>query len=365
MEDIVMLDAIERYIRGEMLPEERVFFEQLRKTNAVVDQMVVEHTVLLNQLNKFGERKEFTHTLQDVHTLLFESGEIKEPAPAKILVLWKKYKRVIAVAACIAGITALSISGLIAYFTPKPNVSEIAQLRQELSKVKNIARQTEAAIDKFKNSPSIRPVAPGKFGGTGFLIDSRGFLATSAHVVSKADSVYVVNNKGEYFKASTIYLNDTTDIAVLKIQDDRFQGSRSLPYGIRKSSADLGEEIFTLGFPRNEIVYGKGYLSAYTGYNGDTMSYQIAISANPGNSGGPIFNQNGEVIGVLSGKQITVEGVVFSSKSKNIFRAVEEIKKDSTPNNAIKLSNSSLVKGLDRVEQLKKIEDCIFLVKSY
>ena len=208
-------------------------------------------------------------------------------------------------------------------------------------------------------------MAPGKFGGTGFLIDSRGFLATSAHVVSKADSVYVVNNKGEYFKASTIYLNDTTDIAVLKIQDDRFQGSRSLPYGIRKSSADLGEEIFTLGFPRNEIVYGKGYLSAYTGYNGDTMSYQIAISANPGNSGGPIFNQNGEVIGVLSGKQITVEGVVFSSKSKNIFRAVEEIKKDSTPNNAIKLSNSSLVKGLDRVEQLKKIEDCIFLVKSY
>ncbi|WP_163202633.1 trypsin-like peptidase domain-containing protein, partial [Citrobacter koseri] len=72
------------------------------------------------------------------------------------------------------------------------------------------------------------------------------------------------------------------------------------PYIIRKSNADLGEEIFTLGYPRNEVVYGMGYLSAKSGYNGDTLSYQIQMSVNPGNSGAPVFNKVGDIIGVLS-----------------------------------------------------------------
>ncbi len=363
MQEINMLDAIERYIRGEMLPEERVFFEHLRKSNPQVDQMVVEHTIFLNQMNKFGERKNFKSQLQNIHNQLFAKGEIKEPTQAMVVTLWKKYKRVIAVAACIAGITALGISGLIAYFSPKTNDSEIARLKQKLNRVELSQKAQEAALNNIKTA-SMRPIAPGKFGGTGFLIDSRGYIATSAHVVSKADSVYVVNNKGEYFKTSMVYSNDTTDVAIIKIIDSNFI-YRSVPYSIKKSSTDLGEEIFTLGFPRSEIVYGKGYLSAHTGYNGDTTSNQIAISANPGNSGGPIFNSSGEVIGILSGKQITAEGVVFSSKSINIYKALDEIRKDTSLNASIKLPSSSSVKDLNRVDQVRKIEDFIFVVKSY
>jgi serine protease Do len=364
MQEINMLEAIERYIRGEMLPEERVFFEQLRKTNSQVDQMVVEHTIFLNQMNKFGERKNFKSGLQAIHNQLFERGMIKEPSEAQIVRIWKKYKRVVAVAACIAGITALGISGLIAYFSPKANVSEIQQLNQKLNRVERSQIATEVALNNFKSSSTVKPMAPGKFGGTGFLIDGNGYIATSAHVVIKADSVYVENSKGEYFKTSTIYLNDTTDVAILKIDDTRFS-YKNLPYSIKKSSVDLGEEIFTLGFPRSEIVYGKGYLSAHTGYNGDTTSYQIAISANPGNSGGPIFNPSGEVIGILSGRQTTAEGVVFSSKSVNIYKALEDIRKDTALKASIKLPVSSSVKELDRVDQVRKIEDCIFIVKSY
>jgi len=363
MQEINMLDSIERYIRGEMLPEERVFFEHLRKSNPGVDQMVVEHTIFLNQMNKFGERKNFKSQLHHIHDQLFEKGLIKEPSEAKVITLWRKYKRVVAVAACIAGITALGISGLIAYFSPKANVSEIAQLRVKINQVVASQKAQQDALNNIKSVP-VRPIAPGKFGGTGFLIDANGYIATSAHVISKADSVYVVNTKGEYFKTYTVYNNDTTDVAILKIQDLHFD-AKSLPYSIKKSSADLGEEIFTLGFPRNEIVYGKGYLSAHTGYNGDTSSYQIAISANPGNSGGPIFNPAGEVIGILSGKQTTAEGVVFSSKSINLYKALDFIRKDTSVTAYIKLPTNSSVKDLNRVDQVKRIEDCIFIVKSY
>ena len=109
----------------------------------------------------------------------------------------------------------------------------------------------------------------------------------------------------------------------------------------------MGEQIFTLGYPRNDIVYGEGYLCARTGYNSDSLTYQVQISANPGNSGGPVFNNNGEVIGILSTRQAQVEGVAFAVKSKNIFRMVDELQNSDTSMEKIKLPVHSSLKGLE------------------
>jgi serine protease Do len=111
-----MLDSIERYIKGEMLPDERVYFEQLRKTNAEVDQMVVEQTLFFQQMNRFGEWKKFKSALQDIHVELAEQGQInshKLKGTAKVVYLWNRYKRVAAIAASIAGVTAITLSTLL------------------------------------------------------------------------------------------------------------------------------------------------------------------------------------------------------------------------------------------------------------
>jgi serine protease Do len=120
-----------------------------------------------------------------------------------------------------------------------------------------------------------------------------------------------------------------------------------------------------LGFPRDEIVYNEGYLSAKTGYNGDTVTCQIAVSANPGNSGGPVINRNGEVVGMLSTSQQNAEGVVFAIKSKNIYEAIDELKNEDTAFLRIKTPATSNLKGVDRVQQIKQIQDCVFMVKSF
>jgi serine protease Do len=372
MQEIAMLDAIERYIRGEMLPEERVFFEQLRKSNQDVDQMVVEHTIFLNQMNKFGERKDFKSALNDIHNNLFEAGAIKEPTPGKVASLWKRYKRVIAVAASIAGITALAISGLISYVSPKVSNEQLIYLSRQIIKQDKTIQDLSKKINTSKVNtnttvtevPRIPVDAHIKAGGTGFLIDGKGYLVTNAHVVNHAAGVVVQNNKGEEFKARIIRTDAASDLALLKIEDDDFKPYSSLPYGISKSNADLGEQIFTLGYPRDEIVYGEGYMSAKTGFEGDTLACQIAVAANPGNSGGPVLNKNGEVIGVLSTRQIQAQGVVFAIKSKNIFKTIDDLKSDTTYS-GLKISTVSSLKGMDRVQQIRKIEDCVFIVKSY
>src|SRR5882724_13692662 len=112
MEDVQLLDAVERYIRGEMDPGETVHFEQLRKMNADVDQLVVEHSIFLHQLNEFGDRRQLRASLQETYNHLTETGVIKPEAPKVRVVDMRKYRRVWAIAASIAGIIALTISGL-------------------------------------------------------------------------------------------------------------------------------------------------------------------------------------------------------------------------------------------------------------
>jgi S1-C subfamily serine protease len=162
---------------------------------------------------------------------------------------------------------------------------------------------------------------------------------------------------------SVAFIDKDRDIAILKIVDSAFKASTSLPYSIRRKSAAIAEPIFTLGYPRNDIVYGEGYVAARTGFNGDTLTCQIAIAANPGNSGGPILNRNGEVVGVLSARQTSAEGVVFATQSKYIFNVLAQLQKSDVNYQSIKVSTSSALKGMDRMEQVEKIRDYIYMVK--
>src|SRR5687767_6811003 len=106
MDDIRLLEAVEKYIAGKMSPDERVYFEQLRKTNPEIDQLVVEHTFFMQQLNRFDETRKFKATLSDIHTDLSEKGLIRSPklqGKAKVAYLFNRYKRTAAIAASIAG----------------------------------------------------------------------------------------------------------------------------------------------------------------------------------------------------------------------------------------------------------------------
>lgn len=365
MDDIRLLEMIERYLHGEMTEEEKILFKELRRTNPEVDQMVVEQHFFVNQLDRYNEDKQLRASLKEVHETLRAEGKIKPyNGKSKVVQLWNRSKRTIAVAASIAGITALVISAVVNSLTPKTDKAQIENLGRKIDKLEETQNHTRRELSDVKNKIEI-PGEPAKFGGTGFLIDTRGYLVTNAHVISKADRVSVQSQSGVELTARKIFSDDVLDIAILKIEDNLFKPLSTLPYSIsKKSTGDLAEPIFTLGYPKDEIVYGEGYLSAKTGFKGDSLTCQISVSANPGNSGGPVINKDGEIIGILSTRQTTAEGVVFAIKAKNIFKALDDLKKDSG-NLHIKLPVTSSVKNIDRPQQVKKIQDCVFMVKGY
>jgi S1-C subfamily serine protease len=368
MDDILLLEAIERYLDGNMSTEEKNYFEDLRKKTPEIDQMVVEHSMFLHQMDAFAGNRNFKHQLHQIHTKLASQGDLHEggelSTKGRVIQMWNKYKKITAIAASTGGVIALVISGLVAYFSPAVNPSQLQQLKWEINQVKRTQQSQDKKIDQVAKSKAPENAII-KSGGSSFLIDESGFLVTNAHVVKNASTVLVVNNQGQEFKATVSLMDEQRDLAILKINDADFKFSGRIPYSFKKTNVDLGDQIFTLGYPRNEIVYNEGYLSAKTGFEGDTISCQIAVTANPGNSGGPVVNKNGEVIGILSTKQARAEGVVFAVKSKFIVQLFEDLKKSEKDFASLKLPSRSAIRGLERTQQIKKVEDCVFMVKVY
>lgn len=370
MEDTLLMDAVERFVNGEMTPQEQIYFEDLRKNNPELDQAVVEQLFFLNELNNFGATKNFKHSLHEVQNKLAGEGFVfRAPitGKAKLVQLWDKYKKTVAVAASIAGVVSLFIASLVSAVTKKdPTNTTLLVNKVDAVAEKNV--QIERKLNKLEAdaiAEEKKPMIVSKFTGTGFLVDvNNNYIITNAHVAMEAKNQLIVENKkGEQFAADAVYVDKQRDIAILRIKDKSFKKLAPIPYQIRKSNAQLGEQIYMLGFPKQEIVYDEGYVSARNGQNMDTVYCQLSTTANAGSSGSPVITKNGDLIAVLTSKESKTQGVVYAIKSVNILRAIEEAKKIDA-NASIKVTSVAGLKGLKREDQIEKLEDYVFMIKG-
>lgn len=139
--------------------------------------------------------------------------------------------------------------------------------------------------------------------GTGFLISANGFVVTNYHVVKDSNNIRIRDYTGKIHLANLTLKDVANDLAVLKIEGKNFS---SLPI---KSSTNTkkGMSVFTIGFPNvsvqgNEAKVTEGIISSMSGLQGEPNSYQISVPIQPGNSGGPLIDDSGSVVGVTTAK---------------------------------------------------------------
>jgi serine protease Do len=134
-----------------------------------------------------------------------------------------------------------------------------------------------------------------------------------------------------------------------------------LPYSFMPGKAALGASVYTLGFPQDEIVYNEGYISSRNGYQGDSNQYRLEVPAGPGQSGAPVVDEDGNVIGIIRSKDESAEGTTYAVTSKTLLHLLRDVPKDKRPH----LPVGNHLAGMSRQQQIEKLQDYTCMVQVY
>ncbi len=361
-------EQIESYLNGQMSAPDKKAFEYMLLQDTHLAAEVQHHHTLKTGFAVYGNRNRLKNQMEAFH---HEWKEENKHQPFiytyGVQAFWRRHVSTMAVAASVAVITVFSTVWVTNYLRSleKKQISYYAQLRKENTSIKKTLNDISAAVSQQQNERQAR------FTATGFMITSSGYIVTNRHVVEEADSIYVEAQTADHtqyrYKVKVIpFVNpdDNVDLALLKITDPSFKPLARLPYAIQMREADLGEKVYTLAYPREDMVYGEGSVSAHTGYEGDTVKYQISIPVNPGNSGAPLLDEHGNLIGIISGKNINEDGAAFAVKAKHLLAMIKAIPTDSLTEQII-LPRKNSIHTLRRPEQIHKLQELVFNVKVY
>lgn len=356
------VDLFDNYLAGNLDGADLLEFEQRLENDSTFKKAFQEHKLLLDLLTEHNEKNVLKNKLSQIHTVHFgkEAKIISINNSEKLTKRLGKTFAVAASAAVVAVVVTIALLSTGGYLLKKQK-SEITDLKREVDGLKYYQ---DAIVQKLKTKGAKANVVDANLEGTGFAINNNGYVLTSWHMVNGADSIFIENNNTERTQTKIIFNDPALDIAVLKIENTNVSKDWQVPYTLFPKTIDVGDNVFTLGYPRQDVVYGEGSLSSQSGYYNDTAMYQISIPVNPGNSGGPLLDIHGNVIGVIRGKISGAEGTGFAIKSREIIKSFTSIDGDSTTIDFVTPKKNAL-KNLKRSEQLKRINPYVFNVMVY
>ncbi|MBX3165230.1 MAG: trypsin-like peptidase domain-containing protein [Bacteroidetes bacterium] len=358
-------DIFDDYLQGKLSVEDKINFDLRIATDGVFAAAFQEHKILLEALNAQAEKAELKQTLKDIHQKEFGDD-------AKIISIHRQETfagrngRMIVIAAATAFIAVLSTVAVLSTggYLLKQQSNQITDLNRVVMQIK---ASNDGIVRAMKNGKKAAVYAPANLEGSAFALNNKGYVVTSLHMVKGADSIFIQNNTLERTYTKLILSDERLDMAILKIENDSLVKNWQVPFSLKEKTSDVGEKVFTLGYPRREMVYGEGSLSALSGYSNDTSMYQISIPVNPGNSGSPLLDENGNIVGVIRGKITGAEATGFAVKACHILSAINNAATDSTKQDLLQTNKktASSLKNLKRTEQIKRINPYVFNVLVY
>ena len=247
-------------------------------------------------------------------------------------------------------------------------------ISQKIDEISGDIQRDENRLFAFRGQPHKEKIFPEegepkvKGNGSGFFITSDGYLLTNYHVISNATSI-VIKTKKDFLPARIISFDKNNDIALLKAEGT----FSSLPISASKNIS-LGSTIFTIGFPDVALLgfepkFTKGEISSLFGIQDDPSRFQINAPIQPGNSGSPLVDLDGNVVGIIVAtlnERYTLEtgdylpqNVNFAIKGSYILAFLEN-NEDIMP----KLERPNINK-MKYEELVEKVENSVVLVLIY
>ena len=174
-----------------------------------------------------------------------------------------------------------------------------------------LKRQAKGAYDANPTTPHTS--------GTGFLVSAFGHIITNYHVSEAGHALHVVLGQRK-IPAEVVKVDRLNDLALLQIK------GRFNPLSIGNSKKVLlGATVHAIGFPQYQLQgrkpkYNQGTISSTSGLQDDNRHFQVSIPVQPGNSGGPVFDDLGNVIGVVVSKLKGAENVNYAIKSELVLK---------------------------------------------
>lgn len=225
-----------------------------------------------------------------------------------------------------------------------------------------IASVRESSIKIFPDESTVQTAlfSP-MWSGSGFAIGD-GYVVTNHHVAGTANLMRVYDDeKGQFFSAKLIASDSANDLAIIKVEDSQFSGEGSVPYVFDEKLKDVASDCFVMGYPApsmlgREVKFTNGTISSWSGYEGDVSTYQISAPSTHGNSGGPTFDSDGNVIGILSSGVPSLQNVSYAIK---VSYLVELIRSKSL-NHLLQGKNS--IKGLPMPEKVKALKPYVYFI---
>ena len=168
--------------------------------------------------------------------------------------------------------------------------------------VPRVVAEIERMGFKVRVLPPDKPVDAPQ--GTGFVIGDAGWLLTCAHVMGE-HKVATITLNGKRVLADVVKSDAKADLSLLKLREPLSEGTVSLAFRAAAKPATMGEDVFTIGYPLSRLLgnsarMSKGLLSATAGLKDNPAELQVSAEIHPGNSGGPLLDRDGNVIGVVN-----------------------------------------------------------------
>lgn len=356
--DHQIMQWAERYLAAELNREEQASLEARLAGDAAFATAFQEALSLLQALESSGRDKRFRSMLRDIR----QGQKAEQPQQeSRTIPLRTHYWRSAAVAAGVALLTSVGAGWMFTHNSKKTN-SKYQALVNDLARVKQKQETQQVILDSIHENRNLQPSAPINRSGTAFALTNDGYLVTNYHVVSDADSFYIRTRKGNYYKASLKAFDQATDIAIIEVSNRNFHlGKGELPYAFAGNKAALGSRVYTLGFPQDDIVYNEGYISSRNGFEGDSMQYRLELPSNPGQSGAPVLDASGNIVGILTAKESQTEGTTYAVSTKPLLNFIKNMPRGSN----IQLPRVNKLGGLSREQQLEKLQDYTCMVLVY